>query len=224
MESLQPTKKLGLADLSTFIQTGQMKDLNIVLKGDVKGSIEAVQGALEALSTEEVKLKILLADTGDVTESDIQLASASQAIMVGFNVRLDPAARRPAEVSEVDVRFYDIIYKLTEDIEAALQGMLDPVFKEVITGHAEVLQIFAISKTEKVAGSRVVDGTIHRSDQARLLRDGKVVFEGKIGSLRRGRDDAREVNSGYECGILLDHYNEFEVGDVLEAWTREKVS
>jgi translation initiation factor IF-2 len=189
----------------------------------VKGSIEAVQSALEALSTEAIKVRILHADTGNVTESDIQLASASKAIVIGFNVRLDPSARRAAEVSDVDVRFYDIIYKLTEDIEAALRGMLDPVFQEVITGHAEVLQIFPVSKTERAAGSRVLDGTIHRSDQVRLLRNDKVVFEGRISSLRRGRDDAREVNSGYECGILLDHYNEFEVGDVIEAWTREKV-
>jgi translation initiation factor IF-2 len=222
-ESLQPTKKLGLADLSSFIQSGQLKELNIVLKGDVKGSIEAVQGALETLSTDAIKVRILHADTGNVTESDIQLASASKAIVIGFNVRLDPSARRAAEVSDVDVRFYEIIYKLTEDIEAALQGMLDPIFQEVVTGHAEVLQIFSVSKTERAAGSRVLDGTIHRSDSVRLLRNDKVIFEGRISSLRRGRDDAREVNSGYECGILLDHYNEFEVGDVIEAWTREKV-
>jgi len=224
VESLQPTKKLGLADLSSFIQAGQMKDLNIVLKGDVKGSIEAVQGALQRLSTEAVTVRVLLADTGAVTESDIQLASASRAIVVGFNVKLDPSARRAADVSDVDIRFYDIIYKLTEDIEAALRGMLDPVFTEVITGHAEVLQVFATSKTEKAAGSRVVDGTIHRGDQARIIRDGKVVHEGKVGSLRRGREDAREVATGFECGIMVESYNDFVVGDIVETWTREKVA
>ncbi|HVC82333.1 MAG TPA: translation initiation factor IF-2 [Chloroflexota bacterium] len=224
VESLQPTKKLGLADLSNFIQAGQMKDLNIVLKGDVKGSIEAVQGALQRLSTDAVTVRVLLADTGAVTESDIQLASASRALVVGFNVKLDPSARRAADVSDVDIRFYDIIYKLTEDIEAALRGMLDPVFTEVITGHAEVLQVFATSKTEKAAGSRVVDGTIHRGDQVRIIRDGKVVHEGKVGSLRRGRDDAREVATGFECGIMVESYNDFVVGDIVETWTREKVA
>ena len=222
VESLQPTKKLGLADLSSFIQAGQMKDLNIVLKGDVKGSIEAVQGALQRLSTDAVTVRVLLADTGAVTESDIQLASASRALVVGFNVKLDPSARRAADVSDVDIRFYDIIYKLTEDIEAALRGMLDPVFTEVVTGHAEVLQVFATSKTEKAAGSKVVDGTIHRGDQVRVIRNDKVVHEGKVGSLRRGRDDAREVATGFECGIMVESYNDFEVGDVIETWTREK--
>ncbi len=222
-ESLQPTKKLGLADLSNYIQAGQMKDLNIVLKGDVKGSIEAVRGALQELSTDAVTVRVLLADTGAVTESDIQLASASRAIVVGFNVKLDPSARRAADVADVDIRFYDIIYKLTEDIEAALRGLLDPVYTEVVTGHAEVLQVFAASKTEKAAGSRVVDGIIHRGDQVRVIRNEKVVHDGKIGSLRRGRDDAREVATGFECGIMVEAYNGFEVGDLLETWTREKV-
>ncbi len=223
VESLQPTKKLGLADLSNFIQAGQMKELNIVLKGDVKGSIEAVQGALQQLSTDHVTVKVLLADTGNVTESDIQLAAASQAIVIGFSVKLDPAARRAADASGVDIRFYDIIYKLTEDIEAALKGMLEPVYAEVVTGHAEVLQIFPASKTEKAAGSRVIDGTIHRGDQVRVIRNDKVVHEGKIASLRRGRDDAREIATGFECGIMIEQYNDFEVGDVIETWTREKV-
>jgi translation initiation factor IF-2 len=197
--------------------------LNIVLKADVGGSMEAVRSALVALSTETVKVDVIRADTGAVTDADIQLASASNAIVIGFNVKLDPSARRTAESSGVDIRFYDIIYKLTEDIEAALQGMQEPVFQEVVTGHAEVLQIFSASKHEKAAGSRVLDGTIHRADSVRVLRRDKVVFEGKIASLRRGRDDAREVNTGFECGILIDHYNDFEVGDVLETWTREKV-
>jgi translation initiation factor IF-2 len=222
-EALQPTKRMGLADLSNLIQAGQMKELRIVLKADVGGSIQAVRNALLALSTETVKVDVLLAETGAVTDSDIQLAAASKAIVIGFNVKLDPSARRAAESSGVDIRFYDIIYKLTEDIEAALQGMLDPVFEEVVTGHAEVLAIFPASKTEKAAGSRVLDGTIHRNDQVRILRKERVVFEGKIQSLRRGRDDVREVNTGYECGILVEHYNDFEVGDVLETWTREKV-
>ncbi|MGH2386974.1 MAG: translation initiation factor IF-2 [Chloroflexota bacterium] len=223
VESLQPTKKFGLADLSNFIQAGQMKDLNIVLKGDVKGSIEAVQGALQQLSTEKVTVRVLLADTGAVTESDIQLASASRALVVGFNVKLDPAARRAAEASDVDIRFYDIIYKLTEDIEAALRGMLDPIYTEVVTGHAEVLQVFSTTKTERAAGSRVIDGTIHRGDQVRVLRNEQVVHEGKVGSLRRGRDDAREVATGFECGIMVEQYNDFMVGDLIETWTREKV-
>jgi translation initiation factor IF-2 len=223
-ESLQPTKKLGLADLSSFILAGQIKELNIVLKADVRGSVEAVQGALQQLSNDVTKVNILLAATGNVTETDIQLASASRAIIIGFNTRMEPSARRAAEVAGVDVRFYEIIYKLTEDIEAALRGMLDPVFQEVVTGHAEVLQVFPASKTEKAAGSRVVDGTIHRGDNVRVLRNQKVVHEGRIMSLRRGRDDAREVNSGFECGILIEQYHDIEIGDVLEAWTREKVT
>ena len=223
-ESLQPTKKLGLADLSNLIQSGQMKELRVVLKADVGGSLGAVRNALLGLSSETVKVEVLLADTGAVTDSDIQLASASKAIVIGFNTKLDASARRAADTSGVDIRFYDIIYKLTEDIEAALKGLLDPVYQEVVTGHAEVLAIFPASKTEKAAGSKVVDGTLHRSDQVRILRREKVVFEGKIASLRRGRDDAREINTGFECGILVEHYNDFEVGDVLETWTREKVS
>jgi translation initiation factor IF-2 len=222
-ESLQPTRRMGLSDLSNLIQSGQMKDLNIVLKADVGGSIEAVRNALLALSSDSIKVNVLRADTGAVTDADIQLASASNAIVIGFNVKLDPSARRTAESAGVDIRFYDVIYKLTEDIEAALKGMEEPVFQEVVTGHAEVLQIFSASKHEKAAGSRVIDGTIHRSDNVRVLRREKVVFEGRIASLRRGRDDAREVNSGFECGILVDRYNDFEVGDVLETWTREKV-
>jgi len=222
-ESLQPTKKLGLADLSSFILAGKMKDLNIVLKADVNGSVEAVRSELLKLSTDNVTVHVLLADTGPVTESDIQLAAASQAIVIGFNVRLDPSAKRAADASSVDVRFYDIIYKLTEDVEAALKGMLDPVFQEVVTGHAEVLQVFPASKTEKAAGSRVVDGVIHRSDNVRLIRKDKVVCDSKVASLRRGRDDVKEVNTGFECGILLEQFNDFEVGDVLETWTREKV-
>jgi translation initiation factor IF-2 len=222
-ESLQPTKKLGLADLSSFIQAGQMKELNIILKGDVKGSVEAVRGELEKLSTEAVKVRVLLADTGAVTESDIQLASASSAIVVGFGVKLDASAKRAADVSGVDVRFYDIIYKLTEDIESALKGLLDPVYQEVVTGHAEVLQVFPASKTEKAAGSRVVDGTIHRGDNVRIIRKDKVVHDGRVVSLRRGRDDSKEVNTGFECGILLDQFNDFEIGDVLETWSRERV-
>jgi translation initiation factor IF-2 len=223
-ESLQPAKKLGLADLSSFIQAGQIKELNIVLKADVRGSVEAVQGALQQLSNEATKVNVLLAATGNVTETDIQLASASRAIIIGFNTKMEPSARRAAEVAGVDVRFYEIIYKVTEDIEAALRGMLDPVYQEVVTGHAEVLQVFPASKTEKAAGSRVVDGTIHRGDNVRVLRNQKVVHEGRIVSLRRGRDDAREVNSGFECGILVEQYHDIEIGDVLEAWTREKVS
>jgi translation initiation factor IF-2 len=223
-ESLQPAKKLGLADLSSFIQAGQIKELNIVLKADVRGSVEAVQGALQQLSSDVTKVNILLAATGNVTETDIQLASASSAIIIGFNTKMEPSARRAAEVAGVDVRFYEIIYKVTEDIQAALRGMLDPVYQEVVTGHAEVLQVFPASKTEKAAGSRVTDGTIHRGDSVRVLRNQRVVHEGRINSLRRGRDDVREVNSGFECGILVEQYNEIEVGDVLEAWTREKVS
>jgi translation initiation factor IF-2 len=222
-DSLQPSKKLGLADLSSFILAGQMKELNIVLKADVKGSVEAVRSELDKLSTDAVKVNVLHGDTGPVTESDIQLAAASQAIVVGFNVRADVSARRAGDTAGVDIRFYDIIYKLTEDIEAALRGLLDPVFQEVVTGHAQVLQVFPASKTEKAAGSRVLDGTIHRGDNVRILRNDKVVLEARIGSLRRGRDDAKEVNSGYECGILVEGYNDFEVGDVLESWTKEKV-
>ncbi len=222
-ESLQPTKKLGLADLSLFIQAGQMKELNIVLKADVQGSVEAVRSELEKLSNETVKLNVLLSDTGPVTDSDIQLAAASQAIVVGFNVRLDAGAKNAVSATGVDVRFYDIIYKLTEDIEAALRGMLDPSYEDVVTGHAEVLQIFPASKTEKAAGSKIIDGTVHRADNVRVLRNDKVVGESKVVSLRRGRDDAREVNSGFECGIVLDQYNDFEVGDILESWTRAKV-
>ncbi len=212
-----------LEDLYRQIQAGQAKELRIILKSDVSGSLGAITHALEQLDQDEIRLNVLLEGAGDITDNDIMLASASNAIVVGFNTKITETARRAAEAEGVDVRLYDIIYKLTDDIGAALKGLLEPVVVEVVEGRAEVRQIFRVGKSTVIAGSFVTDGRIVRGG-ARVWRGGKVIATDKIESLRRFRDDVREVLANYECGIGLAGFHDLEEGDIIECFTSQTVS
>ncbi len=214
----------GRATLEDFykqIQAGQAKELRIILKADVSGSLGAITHALQQLSSDEVKINVLLEAAGDITDNDIMLATASNAIVVGFNTGITDTARRGAEAEGVDVRLYDIIYKLTDDIDAALKGMLEPEIVEVIEGRAEVRQIFKVGKSTVIAGCFVVDGRIVRNGGARVYRGGKLVVTDKLDSLRRFRDDVREVSQNFECGIGLAGFNDLVEGDVIECFTNQ---
>ena len=213
-----------LEDLYRQIQAGQAKELRIVLKADVSGSLGAITHALEQLDQEEIRLNVLFQAAGDITDNDIMLAAASNAIVVGFNTRIGDTARRAAEREHVDVRLYDIIYKLTDDIDAALKGLLEPVIVEVVEGRAEVRQIIRVGKNTVIAGSFVTDGRIVRSGNARVWRNSKVIATDRIESLRRFRDDVREVQANYECGIQLANFHEIQEGDIIECFTSQSVS
>jgi translation initiation factor IF-2 len=212
-----------LEELYKQIQAGQAKELRIILKADVSGSLGAITHALDQLNQEEIRINVLHEGAGDITDNDIMLASASDAIIVGFNTKITETARRAAESEGVDVRLYDIIYKLTDDISAALQGLLEPEIVEVVEGRAEVRQIFRVGKSTVIAGAFVTDGRIIRSG-ARVWRNGKVVATDRIESLRRFRDDVREVQTNYECGIGLANYHELEEGDIIECFSTQSVS
>jgi translation initiation factor IF-2 len=212
-----------LEDLYAQIQAGQTKELRIIIKADVQGSLGAIRHALEQIGTDEVRVNVLHEGAGDITDNDILLASASDAIVVGFNTKLDPTARRAAETEGVDVRMYDIIYKLTDDLQAALSGLLEPEVVEVVEGRAEVRQLFRVGKSTVIAGCFVTDGRIVRAN-ARVYRAGKLLVSDRIESLRRFRDDVREVATGYECGIGLAGFNEFEEGDIIECVSQQTVS
>jgi translation initiation factor IF-2 len=220
---LSRTSKVSLEKLYEQIQEGQVKELNVILKADVQGSIEAITEALHKLSTAAIKVNVLHSSPGAITETDIMLASASKAIIIGFNVRLNHKVQELAEQEQVDVRFYDVIYQLVSEVKDAMVGLLEPVHKEVVLGHAEVREIFHVPKVGAIAGSFVTDGKIERSARARLLRDQVVVFDGRLGSLRRIKDDVREVVAGYECGIRLEGYNDLKLGDIVEAYIIEEV-
>jgi len=212
-----------LEDLYSQIQAGQAKELRMILKADVSGSLGAISHALEQLDQDDIRLNILLQGAGDITDNDIMLAAASNAIVVGFNTKITETARRAAEAEGVDVRLYDIIYKLTDDIDAALKGLLEPEIVEVVEGRAEVRQIFRVGKSTVIAGSFVTDGRIVRGN-ARVWRGGKVIATDKIESLRRFRDDVREVATSYECGIGLANFHDLQEGDVIECFTSQTVS
>jgi len=220
--ALREQRRMSLDTLFGEISAGQVKELNIILKTDVQGSIEPIRTSLERLSSDQVKVHVIHSGSGTITESDVMLAVASKAIIIGFNSRLEPGARRLAESERVDVRLYSVIYELVEDVQKALKGMLEPVIKEVVTGHAEVRQVFKIGRRGQVAGSYVRDGAVTRGDLVRVLRGGEVVGEGRIDSLRRFQDDVREVQTGYECGIGIDGFDSFQEGDVLEVYRRER--
>ena len=216
---LEDTKgKLSLDDLFTQIKEGNLKELNIVVKADVQGSVEAIKQSLLKLSNDEVVVKIIHGGVGAINESDVSLASASNAIIIGFNVRPDATAKETAEREGVDVRLYRVIYNAIEDVQAAMKGMLDPVFEEKVLGHAEVRQTFKASGVGTIAGSYVLDGTFERDCQARIVRDGIVIYDGKLASLRRFKDDVKEVRAGYECGFVFENYNDVKEGDQVEAF------
>lgn len=220
----QAKAKISLDDLFNRIQDGQIQDINIIIKADVQGSIEALKGSLEKLNTEDVRINVIHGAVGAVSESDVMLASTSDAIIIGFNVRPDKNAVAAAESEEVDIRLYRVIYDAIEDVKQAMAGMLAPDFVEKVTGNAEVREVFKIPNGNMVAGSYVTDGKISRNDEVRIIRDGIVVFEGEIASLRRFKDDVKEVTSGYECGIGIDKYNDIKVGDVIETFIMEAVA
>ena len=222
-EEFKERSNISLDDLFAQIQEGHVKDLNIIIKADVQGSVEAVKSSLEKLSNDEVKVKVVHSAVGAINESDVMLASASNAIIVGFNVRPEGNAKTVAEHDKVDIRLYRIIYDCIEEIEAAMKGMLAPKFREVVLGHAEVRQTFKVSGIGTIAGCYVKQGKITRSADVRLVRDGIVIYEGKIDSLRRFKDDAKEVSEGYECGIGLERYNDIKEGDIIEAFVNEEI-
>ncbi|HWZ18640.1 MAG TPA: translation initiation factor IF-2 [Ktedonobacteraceae bacterium] len=218
-----PLGQVSLDTLYMQMQEGKVKELNVVLKCDVQGSAEAIKNALSKVGEENIKVRLIHEGIGNINETDVHLAGASDAVIIGFNVKADGAAQRLAQKENVEIRYYDIIYKLTDDIQAALTGMLEPTYREVIEGHAEVQQTFKAGKNTVIAGCRIIDGKITRSSQARVLRKTEMVYDGKIASLRRGRDDVREVATGYECGIVLEDFTEFEEGDIIEAYAQERV-
>ncbi|KGE17483.1 translation initiation factor IF-2 [Paenibacillus wynnii] len=215
--------RVTLDDLFKHIKDGEIKDLNVIIKGDVQGSVEALKGSLAKIEVEGVRVKILHSGAGAITESDIALAAASNAIVIGFNVRPDAQTKAAADQEKVDVRLHRIIYNVIEEIEHAMKGMLDPIFKENVIGHAEVRNVFTISKVGTIAGCMVTSGKIARNAEMRLIRSGIVVFEGKIDTLKRFKDDAKEVAQGYECGITLERYNDVKEGDIIEAFIMETV-
>ena len=216
-------KKLTLDELYTKIKEGQIKELNIIIKGDVQGSVEAIKDAFENITHPEVKVRVIHTSVGGITESDVMLATASNAIIIGFNVRPEAKASQTAEKEGVDVRLYNVIYEAIEDVRKALEGLLEPTFKEKVLGRAEVRQLFPVSRLGTIAGSYVIDGYISRTcDGIRVLRDNIVVYEGKLSTLKRFKDDVKEVQTGYECGIMIENFNDIKIGDVFENYIIEK--
>ncbi len=221
---LEETKnKMSLDDLFSQIQAGNLKELNIIVKADVQGSVEAVKQSLVKLSNEEVVVKVIHGGVGAVNESDVSLAAASNAIIIGFNVRPDPVAKSTADREGVDLRLYRVIYNAIEDVEAAMKGMLEPVYEEKVIGHAEVRQTFKASGVGTIAGSYVLDGVFERDCMARITRDGDLIFEGALASLKRFKDDVKEVKTGYECGLVFEKFNDIKEGDLVEAYKMVEV-
>ena len=218
-----PISKVSLEDLFSQIQAGEMKTLNIIVKADVMGSVEAVKASLEKISNEEVRVRVIHGAVGAISESDVMLASTSNAIIVGFNVRPDAVARESAARSHVDMRMYRVIYDAIDEIEAAMKGMLAPKFREAVIGHAEVRQTYKVSSVGTVAGCYVTDGKIQRACDVRIVRDGLVVHEGHLASLQRFKDAVKEVASGYECGLSFEKYNDIKLGDIVEAYVMEQI-
>ena len=216
-------KMLSLDDLFTQIQAGNLKELNIIIKADVQGSVEAVKESLLKLTNEEVVVKVIHGGVGSINESDVILASASNAIIIGFNVRPDVTAKAISEAEGVDVRLYNVIYKAIEDVEAAMKGMLDPVFEERVLGHAEVRQIFKASGIGNIAGSYVLDGIFKRGCSVRIKRGEEKIYEGPLASLKRFKDDVKEVKTGFECGLVFDDFNDIQEFDIVEAYTMVEV-
>ena len=219
-----PIQKVSLEDLFSQIQAGEVKDLNIIVKADVQGSAEAVKSSLEKLSNDEVRVRVIHSGVGAISESDVMLASTSKAIIVGFNVRPDAAARDSAARSNVDMRMYRVIYDAINEVEAAMKGMLAPKFREALIGHAEVRQTYKVSGVGTIAGCYVQDGKIQRGCQVRIVRDGIVIHEGELASLQRFKDAVREVASGYECGMSIEKFNDIKEGDIIECFVMEQIA
>ena len=218
----QAPKKVSLEDLFASVQAGEARELQLILKADVQGSLEPIMVELEKLGQGEIGLKVLYAETGNIGENDVMLASASKAIIVGFNVQADVAARRLADTEGVSIRLYDIIYRMSEDIEKALKGMLEPTVVEKVIGRANVLAVFPASKLGRVAGCRVTEGELRRNAKVRLYRGTDMVFEGEMASLRHEKEDVREIRTGFECGVGFKNFNDIQIGDLLICYTLEK--
>jgi translation initiation factor IF-2 len=223
VRELAKTSKLTLEKYYEQMQDGLVKDLNLIIRADVQGSIEALAEAMQKIPSREVNVNIVHSATGAMAESDIMLATVSKAIVIGFNVRPNPKVRDLANEHHVDIRFYDVIYNVVNDIKGAIEGLMEPTYEEHLVGRAEVRDVFGVSKVGTIAGSYVTEGKIERGRLARLLRDGVVVYDGKIRSLRRFKDDVKEVQSGYECGVGIENYNDVKVNDVIECYEVEEV-
>jgi translation initiation factor IF-2 len=221
---LAKSSRASLEGLAEQIKQAGVKDLNLIVKGDVQGSVEVIAEDLQRMSTEKVRVRVLHSGVGAITESDVLLASASNAVIIGFNVRPDRKSQEVAERENVEIRLHSIIYELRDEITKAMYGLLEPVFKENYAGKAEVLNVFKITKVGQIAGCRVTDGIITRTAQVRVLREGAEVWRGKIGSLKRFKDDVSEVRQGVECGIDLAGFKDIRVGDVIESFTTEKLA
>jgi translation initiation factor IF-2 len=219
-----PVHRLTLEEFYSRFQAGEIKELNVILKADVQGSLEPIVDSLEKLGSQDLKIRILRQDTGSINESDVMLAVASQAIIIGFNVALDTAAHKSADAEGIDIRLYNIIYKLIEDMDKALKGLLEPEYHDVTIGHAEVRAVFSISRQGKIAGLYITDGMAARNAMARVQRNGTVLFDGRIASLKRFTEDVREVKTGFECGVALEGFDDFKVGDILEFYRKEQVT
>jgi translation initiation factor IF-2 len=222
-QSVRTQRHITLDEIGRRIALGDFKELNIILKGDVDGSVEALFGSLQKLSTEEIQVNIIHKGVGAITESDVLLASASDAIIIGFNVRPAGPARAVADREEIDVRTYSIIYDAINDVKDAMEGMLSPEMKEEITGNAEIREIFKVTKVGSIAGCMVTDGKIYRKSNIRIIRDGIVIYTGELDSLKRFKDDAKEVAKGYDCGMQIKNFNDIEIGDIVEAYHEVEV-
>ena len=222
--AIQPARVLSLEEILDQFRAGQVKELNLILKADVRGTIEPIVDSLERLGTEDLKVKVLHSGAGNISESDVMLAVASQAIIVGFGVQIDSAASRSAEAEGIDIRLYDIIYKLIDDVDKALKGLLEPVYKDAVSGHAEVRAVFTIPRMGKIAGVHVSDGRVTRNSLARVTRNNQLTYEGRVSSLKRFTEDVREVREGFECGVGLEGFRDFEEGDIIEFYKKERES
>jgi len=221
--ALKPTRPPRLSELSSQIRDGEVKELNIILKTDVQGSIEPIRTSLERLEMDRVKVNILHSDSGSITEGDVLLALASKGIIIGFNTQPGAGAKQLADSEEVDIRCYEVIYNLVGDVEKAMKGMLEPTYAEVVEGHAEVRAIFSVSRSGKVAGAYVTDGKVNRGALARIIRNGETIVESSVSSLKRFKDDVREVSTGFECGIGIEGYSDFQAGDTIELYGKERI-
>lgn len=223
-DRLGATQRITLADLYKQLKEGVVQELNLILKADVQGSAEAITQSLERQGTEEVRVNLIHSGIGNIGESDILLASASNAVVIGFNVKVDPQAKAAAEAEHIDVRLYKVIYELFDEVKAAMEGLLAPEIRESVIGHAEVRQLFKLPRGSVIAGSYVTDGKVQRNAESRVMRDGEVIATGKVSSLKHVKEDVREIAAGFECGIMVEGFNGFQVGDVIEAYVMEEIA
>jgi translation initiation factor IF-2 len=222
-EMLARNASSSLEKLFSQLKEGEVKELNMIIKGDVQGSVDAIKTSLEKLKNENIRTSIIHSSVGTITESDIMLAGTVGAVIIGFNVRPSTAIAQLADREKIEIRTYRVIYDLIADVEAAMKGMLDPVFKEAVLGKAEVRETFKVPGAGIIAGSYILEGKVVRNEQIRLVRDGIIIHEGKISSLKRMKDDAKEVREGFECGIGIDNYNDIKVGDIIECFKMEQI-